>query len=338
MKKQFLLPFAFICFLSILFLCFKDKPIESFISSLSEEQKSKALLDFDHEAKTEWHFFPGAMYEREGLSFSELSEEQREKLFDLLQAYLSKSGLEKTKTIMGLEAVLREFSGDSVLRNPENYHVAFYGDPLEDEVWAWSFEGHHVSLNYTIAGEKITATPRFFGSNPARIPKGPREGERTLKEEEDLGFALINSLSEDQLEKAVFREESYKEIVTINQSVVDPLETVGIGFEELDSKQQKTLIKIVDLYLSALPKKLSQKRRKFIQDEGFDHIHFGWVGAKKLGSAHYYRIQGLSFLIEFDNSQNDANHIHTVWRDFDGDFGRDVLADHYLNSPHHMVQ
>ncbi|MDN3203948.1 DUF3500 domain-containing protein [Algoriphagus sediminis] len=338
MKKYSIIILGFVSILCIVFFSFRDKPVESFLNSLSETQKAKALLDFNHEAKTEWHFFPGTMYEREGLVFSDLSEDQREKLFALLQSYLSKSGLEKTKAIMGLEAVLREFSGDSVLRNPENYHLAFYGDPLNDDVWAWSFEGHHVSLNYTIAGDKVTATPRFFGSNPARIPSGPREGERVLKEEEDLGFALINSMSEEQLEKAIFREESYREIVTINKSVVDPLDPVGLSFEELNSKQQDALIKIIDLYLSALPNKLNQERRKVIQDEGFDHIHFGWVGAKELGSAHYYRVQGLSFLIEFDNSQNGANHVHTVWRDFEGDFGRDILVEHYLNSPHHVVQ
>ena len=149
---------------------------------------------------------------------------------------------------------------------------------------------------------------------------------------------LISVVPHTTLEKAIFREESYREIVTINKSVVDPLDPVGLSFEELNSKQQDALIKIIDLYLSALPNKLNQERRKVIQDEGFDHIHFGWVGAKELGSAHYYRVQGLSFLIEFDNSQNGANHVHTVWRDFEGDFGRDILVEHYLNSPHHVVQ
>lgn len=275
------------------------------------------------------------MYQREGVSLKELNPQQRNAVDDLLRHYLSKAGFEKTQTIMGLEEVLRSFSGDSVLRDPEAYFVSVYGDPSGDRPWAWSFEGHHVSLNFTVVGDAVVSTPRFFGSNPGRIPSGPREGERTLKIEEDMGFDLVNSLTPAQLEKAIFQQESFKEIVSINLPKVDPLDPVGIAFNELNENQQKDLIRIIDEYLSALPKKAAKDRRKQVEAEGFSNITFGWVGAKELGSAHYYRIQGTSFLIEFDNSQNEANHIHTVWRDFNGDFGRDLIQEHYARSAHH---
>lgn len=313
----------------------KNESVQDFLDSLSPELLAKAQLDFDHEEKTNWHFFPSSMYQREGVSMKELNAKQRDAAQNMLREYLSKSGYEKAQTIMGLEAVLRSFSGDSVMRDPEAYFVTVYGNPGGEQPWAWSFEGHHISLNFAIVGDAVVSTPRFFGSNPARIPEGPRAGERTLKMEEDLGFALINSLTAEQLEKAVFQEESFREIVTANRPEVDPLDPVGISFGELDNSQQKALIRIIDEYLNALPKKSADHRRDQVKAEGFDSITFGWVGAKELGSAHYYRIQGQSFLIEFDNSQNGANHIHTVWRDFDGDFGRDLIKEHYATSDHH---
>lgn len=336
MKKLIYLIFSAAIIFTLVLFAIKKDPVVDFINMLDSEMQSRLIHEWDDPKKEEWHFFPGTMYEREGVSVEELSDTQKDKLFDLLRTYLSKKGYEKTRTIMGLEEVLRSFSGDSVLRNPENYHIAFYGDPRIDEVWAWSFEGHHVSLNYSIVDDKISTAPRFFGSNPAKIPKGEREGERTLHVEEDLGFELVNSFSEEQLEKAIFRDESYKEIVTINQSEVEPIVFDGISYAELDKAQKKLLIKIVDEYLDAIPSKMATERKRSIEAEGYDKLSFGWVGAKGLGSAHYYRIQGDSFLIEFDNSQNEANHIHTVWRDFDGDFGRDILREHYATSAHHQ--
>lgn len=335
MKKLIYVLLPTVLLLPFIFMQMKKDPARDFLNSLSPELLQKALLEFDHSEKTNWHFFPSSMYQREGVSLKELNEKQREAVDDLLKHYLSKSGFEKTQTIIGLEEVLRSFSGDSVMRDPGAYFVSVYGDPSGDMPWAWSFEGHHISLNFTIIGDEVVSTPRFFGSNPARIPEGPRAGERTLKMEEDLGFELINSLSPDQQEQAIFQEESFRDIVTLNLPEVDPLEPVGIGFTSLNTQQQKILVRLIDEYLSALPMALANKKRRQVEDEGMEHLTFGWVGAKQLGMAHYYRIQGLSFLIEFDNSQSGANHIHTVWRDFDGDFGRDLIREHYANSDHH---
>ncbi len=335
MKKPILLAAGALLGTLFVFMLFKENPASEFLNALSTEQRNKVVLAFDDPRKEVWHFIPSSMFQREGISIKELSLSQQDQLFSLLQHYLSKSGYEKARKIMDLETVLREFSGDSIMRDPGKYFVSFYGDPAKDDIWAWSFEGHHISLNFAVDGEQVRATPRFFGSNPGMILTGPREGERTLKAEEDLGFTLINALSEAQQKQAIFQEESFRDIVTSNLPEIDPLKPAGIGFEQLDKMQQMMLIQIIDEYLKALPKKQENERRNQIQEEGLDKVYFGWVGAKDSSSAHYYRVQGESFLIEFDNSQNKANHIHTVWRDFNGDFGRDLIKEHYANSDHH---
>jgi hypothetical protein len=237
--------------------------------------------------------------------------------------------------IIDLENVLLEISGDSIMRNPENFSVAFYGNPERDSLWAFSFEGHHISLNFTILNDKVEIAPRFLGANPARIPSGPREGERTLQKEEDLGFELINSLSEEQRDLAIFQQKPFFDIVTGKSAEVEPLSPVGIMYGQLNRNQQLIFLKLLDEYLSTIPAEQAEKRMNSIKDEEINEVRFGWAGATVLGEGHYYRIQGKSFLIEFDNVQDKANHIHTVWRDFDGDFGRNLIQEHYEKSHHH---
>ncbi len=313
----------------------KPDPIKDLLNSFNPEQKAKAIFALDDPKKEEWHFFPSTMFNREGLSIKEMNPSQKKLAHSVLKSLLSKSGYEKTIEIMELENVLRSFGQDTVMRDPEKYFISFYGDPMTDELWSMSFEGHHISLNFTISGEEVMASPRFFGANPAMIPEGPRKGERTLATEEDLGFDLINSMDSQQLEKAIFQEESFKEIVSGNLPEVNPMKPVGIKYSELNMDQQKQLIRIIDQYLSNMPGKVAIERRLKVMAEDLADLRFGWVGAKSLGVAHYYRIQAKTFLIEFDNSQNNANHIHTVWRDFEEDFGRDLIREHMARSHSH---
>ncbi len=312
-----------------------EKPAIKFIESLSDEQWDKAYFDFDIEEREEWDFVPVLTKPRPGIQLSELNNKQEDLLFKLVRSYLSKSGYEKTKQIISLEEVLAEISGDTEYRDPEKYHAAFYGDPRKDDPWSWSFEGHHVSLNFTVVDGKISMTPRFFGANPAIVPSGSRKGERTLKEEEDLGLQLINMMSASKRKKAIFEEEAFPDNVTGVLSKVNPLEPVGVSTREMTEEEIEILDELIHVYLSSMPEKLAEKRRKNIEIEDWDEIHFGWAGETDLGEPHYYRVQGKTFLIEFDNTQNDANHIHTVWRDFDGDFGRDLIKEHYESSDHH---
>lgn len=317
------------------FNLFSQEPAVEFLNSLKQGQRSMAQLPFDDLSKSKWHFIPSSMWPRKGIEISKLDNNQKRLLHSLLQSSLSISGYKKTMKIISLENVLLEISGDSIMRNPDKYSVAFYGNPEKDSLWSWSFEGHHLSLNFTILNENTSIAPRFLGASPATILSGSRKGERTLHREEDLGFELINSLSKEQKKMAIIQDKSSPGIVTKNFIEVSPLYPVGIKYKELNSSQQLVFLKLLNEYLSTVPEKEAKKRMGKIKNEEINEIRFGWAGATISGEGHYYRIQGKSFLIEFDNSQNGANHIHTVWRDFDGDFGRNLIKEHYKNSDHH---
>lgn len=335
MKKLTLLLFIIFAVSLLAFNLFKSKPETNFLNSLTKEQRKKTQLQFDNMSRVSWHFLPGAMWPRNGIQLGELNETQKELLFELLQSHLSETGYNKVRKIMSLENVLLELGqGDAEFRDSEKYSVAFYGDPEKDSLWAWSFEGHHLSLNFTIVNDKISMSPRFMGASPATIMEGERKGERTLANEEDYGMKLINSLSKDQKEKAIFQKNSYVDIVTMNASEIGPLSPVGINVRDLTSDQKSILISLLHEYLSTMPSDLAEKRMENLKSEEFDNILFGWAGSTNSGNPHYYRIQGKSFLVEFDNTQNNANHIHLVWRDFEGDFGRNLIKEHYEHSHH----
>lgn len=335
MKKVYFLIVIGLLGVVVAMQLLNPEPIKELINSFNAEQKTKAIYSLDDPKKTDWHFFPSTMFEREGIPIIEMNPKQKEHLHSVLKTFLSKSGYEKTLEIMELENVLRSFGQDSVTRDPEKYFISFYGNPMIDDLWSMSFEGHHISLNFTVSGDEVVASPRFLGANPAMIPEGPRKGDRTLDEEEDLGFDLINSMDSQQQEKAIFQEESFKDIVSFNLPEISPMKPQGIRYTELNQDQQKQLMRIIDEYLSNMPSKIASARREKVMSEELSDLYFGWVGAKSLGAAHYYRIQAKTFLIEFDNSQNNANHIHTVWRDFEGDFGRDLIREHYAKSHTH---
>ncbi len=335
MKKIVSITLLVVATIVMAFGLLTDEPAVDFLKSLTEAQRDKTQMAFDHESKILWHYIPSSMFPREGIQLKELDSNQKSKLNELLKSFLSETGYTKTMKIIELENILLEMSGDSIARNPENYSIAFYGNPEKDSIWAFSFEGHHISLNFTIHDGKVEFAPRFLGANPARILSGPREGERTLQKEEDLGFELLNSLSEEQRKMAIFQQEPFLDIVTEKSAEVEPLSPVGIMYGQLNRNQQLIFLKLIDEYLSTMPAEQAEKRMNTIKDEEINEVRFGWAGATVLGEGHYYRIQGKSFLIEFDNVQNKANHIHSVWRDFDGDFGRNLIREHYENSDHH---
>ncbi|MEM9142007.1 MAG: DUF3500 domain-containing protein [Bacteroidota bacterium] len=309
-----------------------------FLESLDQPQRSKVQLELDDPLRKDWHFFPHTMFQREGIPLSELNGSQKDLLYNLLKEHLSETGYEKVLRIMALEDVLLEMGSNPHMRDSEKYYVTIYGNPKKDSIWGWSFEGHHISLNFVVSEDAVSFAPRFFGASPAVIPQGKRKGERTLQKEQDLGLELINSLSAEQRKKAIFKKNAYDDIISFVASKVEPMETVGISFADLDAQQQQLLMDLIQAYLAVMPQDLAQKRMNQLQDEKPGHIHFGWAGATVMGQPHYYRIQGKSFLVEFDNTQNNANHIHSVWRDFRDDFGRNLIREHYENSGHHDPQ
>lgn len=332
MKKNFLL--FLVAVLPLLGFSQDVTIVKEFINSLTASQKAKIVHDFKADTRDKWHFLPWSSYERQGLPLKELRPGQRELVHKLLQSSLSDTGYKKTTDIMGLEKVLAASSGDPVYRDPERYYISIYGDPAREDVWMWTFEGHHVSLHFTTVADKISYAPRFFGSNPGRIMEGERKGFSPLVNEEDMGLKLVNMLSSSQKQIAIINEKAYADVVSSNKSAVEKLAPEGILVSDLTAAQKKLVMSIIYEYVSTIPANQAMEKIKDIRKEEMDEMRFAWAGATELGKAHYYRIQAKTFMIEFDNSQNNANHIHSVWRDFDGDFGRDLLKEHYSNNEH----
>ena len=307
----------------------------TFINSLDSVQKRKAVFSFDEMSRYDWHYVPASAVARQGIAVRELNSVQKQNIYKLLKTYLSSTGYTKAQDIMNTEYLLKELEPNSKGRIPENYFVAFYGNPGTDKTWAWKFSGHHLALNYTIVNNQLAFAPFFFGVYPAIRMNAEGKEKKMFKEEEELGFKLVNALTQEQKLKAVFRLEAFADIVTKTSHKVVPFDTAGIMAKDLALEQKHVLNQLIVIYLSRMPPKIAQLRMKRIIAEDFNEIKFGWAGSLKSGEPHYYRIQGKTFLIELDNSQNNANHVHTVWRDFDGDYGMDLIKEHYKNSGHH---
>ena len=300
---------------------------ETFLNSLSNEQRRAACFPFEDDERYDWHYVPRR---RHGLSLKDMTADQQILAHGCIKTVLSQSGYRKAATIMKLETVLRRIESFNMGRDPDKYFFSFFGLPSENGTWGWRVEGHHLSLNFTIVKGRLLATaPRFFGANPAKVAAGELGGLRTLAGEEDLARRLLHSLNQEQKQKTVFRQQAYGDIVTGSKEMVSPFKQVGIAGSELNGSQMDLLIRLIDEYVSALTPEIARQRTEAIRSGGLNQTHFGWAGSLEPDRPHYYRIQGTTFLIEYDNVQNSANHIHTVWRDFDGDFGRDLLREHY---------
>ena len=303
---------------------------DAFLASLSAAQRSKALFAFDDAERLNWHFVPRA---RRGLPLKEMSAQQRELARGILRAGLSQRGYLTASTIIDLELVLREMGESPTFRDPELYYFSLFGTPSRAAPWGFRAEGHHLSLNFTLVRDTLIATaPAFFGANPAEVRSGARRGLRALAAEEDVGRELVLSLDERQRARALISADAPRDIVTGNAARVEPLSPIGIRVTELRPEQRVILVRLLDVYLGRMAEPLSARRRAALERTDFAKAAFAWAGSTRRGEAHYYRIQGPSFLVEYDNTQNGANHIHTVWRDFDGDFGRDLLREHYRSA------
>ena len=308
---------------------------KAFLATLTPEQRSQAAFPFNSEERFHWFYTP---VPRKGIPLKDLNATQRKAAFALLHSGLSEKGYSKAETIRKLEDVLREIEqGKGPTRDPDLYFFTFFGEPSPNGSWGWRYEGHHCSQNWTIVnGKSIGSSPEFFGSNPAEVREGPMKGTRVLAAEEDLGRSLVKSLTLAQRSEAVINATAPADMLTTNQRTAAIQEDKGIAYSKLNKEQQGTLLALIEEYLSAQPHALARQRLDALKKAGFDQIKFAWMGGLEKGDGHYYRVQGTTFLIEYDNTQNNANHIHCVWRDFRGDWGEDLLADHYRNSPHHQ--
>jgi hypothetical protein len=304
----------------------------AFLEKLKPDQRTRAVYPFDSDERMNWHFVPKA---RNGVRLDQLEEDQKKAGMDLLRESLSVSGFKKVETIRQLELVLQEMEGDKQgnFRNPGHYYLTVFGSPAEKGVWGWRFEGHHLSLNWTVVdGAMVATSPQFFGANPAEVRiDGAMKGTRVLKAEEEIGRELLRSLTEEQKKIAVADEKAPSDVLTGATRVAAIQADSGIAFKDLKKDQQKVLLSLISEHAKAMPDGIAKNRLGRIRKAGLDAIKFAWMGGTEAGQGHYYRVQGPTFLIEYDNTQNNANHIHAVWREFNGDFGRDALAEHYRN-------
>jgi Protein of unknown function (DUF3500) len=316
----------------------------AFLNSLTPEQRQKATFAFESDERLHWHFIPTEAFPRNGLTLKEMNEPQRERVRELLKSGLSQRGYLTASQIMDLETLLGQIEqnaraggrgAESMVRDRERYFVSVFGAPSSKATWGWRVEGHHVSLQFTIVnGTLVANSPFFFGSNPAEVREGPQKGLRILAQREDTARALVTALDPAQRGKAVIQNVAPNDIVTENKLSVDPLSPVGITAAALTPVQRDMLMQVVGAYTSAMADDIAADRMAQLRTAGIDKIAFAWAGELERGKKHYYRVQGPTFLIEFDNTQNDGNHIHSVWRDFAGDFGRDLLREHLKTVAH----
>lgn len=302
---------------------------QEFLNALDQNQKRQATFSLEDNERFNWNFVPR---ERKGLPLKDLNEQQRKAAHELMQASLSRQGYQKARNVMELESILRELEGrgpDDTYRDPLNYSFSIFGAPQQNEAWGWRLEGHHLSLNFSSIDNKIaSATPTFFGANPGKVPSGPKKGWRILQPEEDLARELMRSLTPTQLQTAQIAEEAYPEIVTGTERQAQIGKPEGLSYVDLKQEQQKKLMQLLQVYYDVYKPEFAKEEMQQIK-ESQDDIHFAWAGSIEPGEGHYYRIQGPEFVIEYDNTQNNANHIHTVIRDLKNDFGERVLKEHY---------
>ncbi|QOV87779.1 DUF3500 domain-containing protein [Humisphaera borealis] len=312
----------------------------AFWNSLTPEQQKKAMYGFEDDERLNWHFIPKV---RNGLPLREMTPAQRSLAMGLLATGLSGHGFTKVQQIMSLEAILKEIEAGppkTPVRDPEGYFVTIFGKPEAKGTWGWRYEGHHLSVTFTIAGGKmVTGLPMFLGTNPGEVREGPRKGLKVLATEEDVGRKLVQSLTDDQKKKAIVSAEAPKDIITAAVRKVDMKAVVagkdGLPAADMTPEQRDLLLQIIEEYARRHRGELASEELRKLHVAGFDKVNFAWAGGTEPSVGHYYRVVGPTFLIEYDNTQNNANHVHSVWRDPANDFGEDMLKKHYESATDH---
>jgi hypothetical protein len=317
------------------------------LSSLTAEQRQQAAFAFEGDERMHWHFIPTENFPRKGLLIRSMTVPQRKLAHDLLKAGLSQRGYLTATSIMDLETVLKALEAAEraaatqppratpLERDPEKYFFSVFGTPSTKDAWGWRVEGHHVSLHFTVVnGTMVASSPSFFGSNPAEVREGPKKGLRILGAEEDAARALLQALDATQRAKAIIDTTAPGDMVTMAKVDINPLSPSGLDAGAMTAPQRDLLMKLLDVYIGKMAADIAEGRMARVRTAGIEKIAFAWAGETERGKKHYYRVQGPTFLIEYDNTQNDGNHIHSVWRDFNGDFGRDLLREHLRSVAH----
>ncbi len=311
-----------------------------FVDSLNATQRDVATFPFEGDERYLWHYTP---VERNGLRLKEMTATQRAAAFRMMNTALSAHGARKAREIIELEAILDEWEGIQNtrmhwLRDPEIYYFSVFGEPGGEEPWGWRAGGHHIGIHATvIANTYVSVLPLFLGANPAEVRHGEHKGTRTLAEEEDLARELLGRLDAEQKALAIVDPIAPDDILTKNYRVADPEEVPGGGITlaELRDEQRDGLIGLLRHYVDRKAADLAENEWRKIELDGLDRVRFLWAGPEARGEGHYYAVAGPAFVIEYDNTQNEANHIHSVMRNYSGDWGEDLLAAHYKHGHHH---
>lgn len=309
-----------------------------FLSSLDEIQRKETQLLYEDPARFDWNFTPR---NRKGVTFKTMNAAQKQAAMEMLRVVLSADGYLKAEQIMDLENVLRVVENrpkDDTYRDPDNYAFLVFGEP-GSPVWGWRFEGHHLSLHFSSIGGKIAFLPGFMGSNPAKVLADvPQKDRQVLRPETDLAFQLLDSFSSEQTEAVMLGMKAPHEIFTGNARTASLEKREGLAMGAMTADQRELFKKLIGIYLDRYHITLKNQQWAQLEAQGLDNIHFAWMGDTTPGFAsglgHYYRIHGPGILIEFDNTQNNGNHIHSVVRDLQNDFGDDLLRLHYETNRH----
>jgi hypothetical protein len=310
---------------------------KAFLASLPADLRKKANFPLSSDQRTEWYFVPR---ERVGVSLLALDDKQSELLGPLLASALSPEGLLTARGVIKHENILRRIEtaagvANASRRDPGLYYTSVFGTPAAANPWSWRFEGHHLSINVTqLPGQAPAVAPMFVGANPARVPDGAEAGFRLLAAEEDLGRELITLLPEAKRKLAIINDTAYPDIITGNDPAVRPLPLEGLAAAEMNADQQRQLRRLIEVYTGRLTPAAARDILARLERAGFGKVRFAWAGSIETGQKHYYRVHGPTLLIEYDNTQNDGNHIHTSFRDLERDFGGDAMRRH-LATHHH---
>ena len=305
------------------------------VQSLESHLQKQILFPFEDDERGNWNYKPAP---RQGVPLRSMSPRQRRAAVALLESALSRQGAEKARGIMTLEAILGELEGreqDDRTRDPEGYFFTLFGTLVPGQPWGWRIDGHHLSLTFTSVGSGLVAvTPSFMGANPAEVPHGPRQGWRVLREEEDLARQLLHAFTPSQRELILLAPEAPPDIITGTSRDLQLDAPAGLPGAEMTEAQKESLLQLVAMFARRFREDLAEAHLQRACAAGVERLHFAWAGGSRRGAGHYYRIQGPTLLIEYDNTQNNANHIHTVMRDPERDFGRDLLRRHYQECAH----
>ena len=308
-----------------------ENAVRDFLNALGPDLRRRALFPFEAEERFNWHYIPR---ERNGVMLKAMNDAQRQAAMALLRAALSERGYSRAEDIMWLENVLAEIEDDPETYGPLNYAVTVFGEPGGKRPWGWRIDGHHLSLNFAHTPDGVAVTPAFFGANPATVEHGPHAGLRVLGAEEDLGRALIRGLSDSERERAIIARDAFDDIITGPGREGSLSRPAGLPLGTMEESHRTLAMRIIEDFIGTMRPDVAEAERARIRDAGLEHIHFAWAGSTEPRRPHYYRLHGPNLLIEYDNTQNDANHIHSVWHDPGHDFATDLLRRHYQHHRH----